>query len=82
MNQSAGRGRAVGGSVNELNLAGLADSVVLAAVLVAKSVSSNDDGVSPARDKSGNIVNDDGLSEDSTIKDIADGTVRTLPHLF
>lgn len=58
------------------------NNVVLSDVLITMSVSSNDDGSGPAWDKSGNVLADDGLSEDGSIKDISDGTVGRSPHFL
>jgi hypothetical protein len=45
-------------------------------------VPSNYDRFFPARNESGNVTNKNGLSEDSTVEYIPDGTIGTLPHFF
>lgn len=45
-------------------------------------MSSNDDGLVPSWNKSGNVLNDDGFSEDSTVQLVSDGSVGGLPHLL
>ena len=60
---------------------GLGD-VVSANVLISVSVTTNNDWVSPSRDKLGDVLADNGLSEDSSVQDISDGSVRRFPHLL
>ena len=55
---------------------------VLASVLVTESVSSDDDGLGPARNGTGNVVDDDRLTEDSASEDVSDGAVGAKPHLL
>lgn len=43
-------------------------------------MSSNNDWLFPSRDKSWDILDDNGLSEDSSSKNISDGSVWTFPH--
>jgi hypothetical protein len=45
-------------------------------------VSSDNNGLSPTRDKSGDVLDNNGFSEDSTIQLVSDGTVGGEPHLF
>jgi len=72
-----GRGglRAISRSVNKLNFTRLINNSVLAAVLITESVSTNNNWLLPTRNKSGNIVDNDGLAEDCAVKDVADGAV-------
>ena len=51
-------------------------------ILITMSVSADDDGLLPAWNKERHIVADDGLSEDGTIEDVADGSIGRLPHLL
>jgi hypothetical protein len=60
----------------------LVNNVVLSDVLITMGVSSNDDGSSPAWHKSRNVLADDGLSEDGSIKDISDGSIGRSPHFL
>lgn len=46
------------------------------------SVSTNDNGVRPIFYYSGDIVTNDSFSEYSSIKNVSNGSVRRLPHLF
>jgi len=82
VNEGCGWGSSISRGKDELNLAGFLDSVVLAAVLVTIRVSTNDNRLFPAGNKSWDVLDDDGLTEDSTVKDVTDGTIRRLPHLF
>jgi hypothetical protein len=82
VNKCTSGGRAISGSENELDFAWLANSVVLAAVLITVGVSSDNDGLSPAGHKSWDIVNDNSLSEHGTVENITDGAVGGLPHLL
>ena len=51
-------------------------------VLIAECMPSDDNGHFPAWDESRDVFDEYGLSKDSAIEDIPDGSVRTLPHLF
>ena len=55
---------------------------ISSSILISKSVSSNNDGLSPARNKSWNVFDDNWFTENSTTKDVSNCTVRWLPHLF
>jgi hypothetical protein len=52
---------------DKLNLAGLGNDIVLRAVLISESVSADDNGFSPSWDKSGDIADYDGFTEDCSI---------------
>ena len=45
-------------------------------------MSSNDDGFVPVLDESGNVLDDDWFSENSSVEVVSDGSVGTLPHFF
>ena len=45
-------------------------------------VAANDDGLGPPWDKSWDIGANDGLTEDSTIEDVSNGSIGALPHLL
>ncbi len=45
-------------------------------------MSSDDDGFLPARDESRDVFDDDWLSEDSSVEDVPDCAIGTLPHLL
>jgi hypothetical protein len=49
---------------DEAQLAGAGDEEVGRAILVAESVTADDDRVGPARDQAGNVLDDDRLAED------------------
>lgn len=51
-------------------------------VLITKSMSSNDDWFFPRRNESGNIFNDNRLSEHSSSNMVSNGTIRRFPHFF
>jgi hypothetical protein len=51
------------------------DNEICRLVLIAKSVSANDDWLLPARDQSGNVLDNDWLSEHCSVKDVSDCTV-------
>lgn len=57
-------------------------NVVSSNILITVSVSTNDDWVGPAWNKSWDVFNDDGFSENSSIKDISDCSVGRFPHLL
>jgi hypothetical protein len=50
--------------------------------LITKGMPSNDNGNLPTGNKEGNILADDGLTEDSASEDVPDGAVGGLPHLL
>lgn len=58
------------------------DNVIGGNVLISVSVSSNNDWLSPAWHQSWDVLADDGFSEDSTVENISDCTVRGFPHLL
>jgi len=45
-------------------------------------VSADDDGLGPARDKAGNLLAQNGLTEHRAAQDVSDGTVGRKPHLL
>lgn len=57
---------AVGRGVDKLQLTGAGDDPVSSTVLVTVGVTTDDDGLVPARYETGNAGDDDGLTEDST----------------
>lgn len=62
--------------VHELELSWPGGDEVRRAVLVAESVTADDDGLDPAGDGLGNALEDDGLAEDGTAEDVTDLDVR------
>ena len=45
-------------------------------------MSSNDNGLFPSWNESRDVFDDNRFSEDSSIEDISDGSIRTLPHFL
>ncbi len=45
-------------------------------------MSANNDGLSPARNKTRDVLAKDGLTENSTTKNVSDGAIGGLPHLL
>ena len=66
----------------DLDSTWLVNDIILAAVLVTESVSSNDDWRGPSWNASWDVRDDNWLSEDSSIEDVSDGSVWTSPHLL
>jgi hypothetical protein len=66
--------------VNEVHFSWLGHDSVLAQVLITVSVSTDDDGLGPAWDKSWNVRDDDWFPEDGTIQDVSNGSIWGLPH--
>lgn len=66
----------------EFSLTSLCEDVVLRAVLVTEGVSADDDRLSPARNESWNIADDDWLAEHSSIQDVSNGSIWRFPHLL
>lgn len=50
--------------------------------LVAVGMPADGDGLGPARHQAGDVLADDGLSEDCPPQDVSDGAVGALPHLL
>ena len=72
----------VSGRIRDLNGTGLGHQVILAAVLVAESVPSNDNWLSPAWHAAGNVRDNNGLSKDGSIKNVSNCSIGTPPHLL
>ncbi len=51
-------------------------------VLVAEGMPADADGMFPPRHQPRNILDEDGLPENGSVKDVADGPVGRLPHLL
>lgn len=58
------------------------DKEVSAVIDVTEGVSADDDGFVPVLDEPGDILDDDGFSEDSAVEIVPDGAVGALPHLL
>ncbi len=52
------------------------------AVLITKCMASNDNWTIPIRNKTWNVFNYNWLTKYSTIKNVSNGAIRALPHLF
>lgn len=50
--------------------------------LITKGVSANSDGLCPARNKPGNVLANDWLSEDGASQNVPDGSIGALPHFL
>lgn len=50
--------------------------------LVAVGMSANGDGLRPTRNKSGNVLANDWLTEDCATEDVPNGSIGALPHLL
>lgn len=50
--------------------------------LVTKRMTADDNGVDPAWYWAGDALEHDGLAEDGTTQNVADGAIRALPHLL
>ena len=51
-------------------------------VLVSEGVPANYNGFFPSRDQSGDVLDDDRLSENCSIQNVSDGSIWTFPHLL
>lgn len=58
------------------------DQTPEASHLVAERVPPDGDGLRPAWNQPGNVLADDGLTEDRAPQDVPDGAVGALPHLL
>jgi len=68
------------GSVDKLDLASLRNTHLSGLVLVSVRMTADGDGLGPLGHKTRNILHDDGLTENSAAKDVADGAVGALVH--
>lgn len=68
-------------SVHNLELAGT-NNDVRSAVLISESVATDHNGLGPTGDQAGDVLDHDGLTEDSSAQNVTDGTVGGLPHLL
>ena len=59
-----------------------ANNNISSTVLISEGMTTNDDGLSPARHQARNVLDDDGLTEDGSSQDVTDGSVGGLPHLL
>ena len=50
--------------------------------LVTKSMTTDDNGLGPARNETGNHLAEDGLAKHRAAKDVTDGAIRAQPHLL
>lgn len=63
-------------SEGHLEFSRFGDNKICSSVLITVSVSTNNDGFLPAGDQSGNILDDNGFSEDSTVENVSDSSIR------
>jgi hypothetical protein len=68
------------GGVDELDRALTRDNEVLGLVLVTVGVTADGDGLLPSGDQTGDRVNDNGLTENGTTEDVADGYTDSVSH--
>jgi len=73
---------AIFGSEGHLELAGSGNDDVGRSVLVSESVTSDDDRLGPSWDEARNVLAENRLAEHGASEDIADSSVRALPHLL
>jgi hypothetical protein len=73
-------GLAALGREDHAQLARAGQHAVLGAVLVAKGVAADDDGLLPAGDEARDARDDNGLAEDGAAEGVADGAVGREPH--
>mmetsp|Transcript_97472 Transcript_97472/g.134064 ORF Transcript_97472/g.134064 Transcript_97472/m.134064 type:complete len:376 (-) Transcript_97472:86-1213(-) len=73
---------AIIGGENKFDFTSLVDNVILATVLVTVSVSTDNDRLGPAGHQSGDVLDNNRFSENGTIKDVSNSSVRRSPHLL
>jgi hypothetical protein len=73
---------AVSRRVDQFDFTRFGGDAILATVLVTESVSANNDGLSPARDESWDVFNDNRFTEDGTVENVSNSSVRGPPHLL
>ena len=69
-------------SKNDFKCSRLINSKVCCFILISKCMSTNDDWFCPSRNQSGNIFNNNRLSEYCSIKNVSNGSIWTFPHFF
>src|SRR5271170_3282310 len=67
---------------NNFEFAVFFDYKVGTAVLVAKGVTTDDDGLFPSGDETGDTRDDNGFTEDCSVENVSDSPVGRSPHLF
>jgi len=67
---------------NHFNFTSLLYNIVLATILISISMSTNDDRLSPSWDKSWDIINNNCFTENGSIKNVSNRSVRWFPHLL
>src|SRR3546814_7184228 len=67
---------------HQAQLDGAGDARVGGAVLVAESMTADDDRVGPARNQARHVRNHDRFAEHDAAQEVADGAVGALPHLL
>ena len=66
----------------DFKLSGLVNCEVCSLVLISKGMSSNNNGFLPSRYQSGDVIDDDRFSEDSSVENVPDCAIGTFPHLL
>ena len=66
----------------DLDSSWFVNSIILATILISEGVSSNDDWRGPSWNASWDVGDNNWLSENSSIKDVSNGSIWTSPHLF
>jgi hypothetical protein len=65
----------IGGSEDELQATGSIDNQVSGLVLITESVATQDNGLGPSRDQSGDVFAENGLTENGASQNVADGSL-------
>jgi hypothetical protein len=60
----------------------LVNNCICCTILVAKCMSSNDNGISPSWYESWNVLNNNGLSEHCSVQLVTNGAIGRFPHLL
>jgi hypothetical protein len=76
------RGTSVFGSEGDFVFTRSVNNEISGSVLITVSVSADNDGLSPSGDELGDVLADDGFSEDSTVEVVSDGTIGRFPHFL
>lgn len=65
-----------------LQFSWLIDQEIGRAILISEGMSSNDNWLSPPGNQSGNVADQNRLSEDSSVKNVSNSAVGRFPHSF
>ena len=76
------RGRSIVWLESHCKSSGLRDNEIGSFVLISMGMATDDDGVIPGSNESGDVRAENWLTEDGAAEDVSDGSVRRSPHFL